>query len=50
MQFKMANIKQWLPDVQKLSILGRQPEERFRSTAEDSKSNEEMVMGLHYTI
>ena len=26
---------QWLPDVQKLSILGRQPEERFRSTAED---------------
>ena len=35
---------QWLPDVQKLSILGRQPEERFRSTAEDlSASNGEMV-------
>ena len=34
----------WLPDVQKLSILGRQPEERFRSTAEDlSESNGEMV-------
>ena len=37
---------QWLPDVQKLSILGRQPGERFRSTAEDlSASNgEEMVV------
>ena len=35
---------QWLPDVQKLSILGRQPEERFRSTAEDlSASNGQMV-------
>ena len=36
---------QWLPDVQKLTILGRQPGDRFLSTAEDltASNGEEMV-------